>query len=99
MVKCPKVQITCDAGDAIVFDYRVLHRGRANTTHLNSTGTASGTASGSGSGSGAPAPVAIGAAKGGAAAKAGRNRPLLCMVFTRKWFVDGYNYPPHSIHR
>ena len=47
------------AGAAIIFDYRVLHRGTANI----SAGT----------------------------------RPLLCLVFTRKWFVDGYNYPPHSI--
>ena len=59
LCRCDRVKVTCAAGDAIVFDYRTLHRGTANVT--------------------------VG------------NRPLLCLVYTRRWFMDADNYPPHSM--
>jgi ectoine hydroxylase-related dioxygenase (phytanoyl-CoA dioxygenase family) len=34
MCKCKKVKITCNAGDAIIFDYRVIHRGTANVSKM-----------------------------------------------------------------
>ena len=46
-------------GDAIVFDYRVMHRGRAN--------------------------------------KGEAWRPILYETFSRRWFVDDYNFPEISL--
>ena len=57
--QCQKLKLVADAGAAIVFDYRCMHRGTANLSGLT--------------------------------------RPHLCLVYTKAWFSDTLNYPPHSI--
>ena len=61
LVKCERVCVECAAGDAIIFDYRTLHRGTANVSQPP------------------------------------HDRPLLCLVFARRWFMDADNYPRQGI--
>jgi len=81
-------------GDALMFDYRILHRGRANlsdvVTHESATGDDS---------------VDDNDAKESTSTEeerraddgCRRHRPVLVITFARRWFVDVCNFPKRSI--
>ena len=81
----PTVTPELQRGDALIFDYRILHRGRANTSHIRNY--SSETKDGS-------APEHIVNTE---RTEKGRDRPILVMTFAASWFVDVCNFPKRSI--
>ena len=83
-------------GDALMFDYRILHRGRANVSdEVDGDNDDSDN-------------LAISMGNGGVGEhdkvegkcsekRNGRHRPVLVMTFARRWFVDVCNFPKQSI--
>lgn len=71
-------------GDALVFDYRILHRGRANL----SDGVCDEDEDGD---------EADGYKSIRKKCCRGRDRPILVLTFARRWFVDVCNFPKRSI--
>mmetsp|Transcript_4550 Transcript_4550/g.8397 ORF Transcript_4550/g.8397 Transcript_4550/m.8397 type:complete len:221 (+) Transcript_4550:158-820(+) len=90
----PQVTPRLRKGDALIFDYRILHRGKAN---LSDTVNAKGDSEGcldetSGEGSDCKdADITDNIFK------VGRDRPILVMTFARRWFVDVCNFPKRSV--
>lgn len=82
----PTITPELEQGDALVFDYRILHRGRANLSHKledkNSATTASSTKQHS---------------TGAERNHDGKDRPILVITFAKSWFVDVCNFPKRSI--
>ena len=82
----PTVTPELAIGDALIFDYRILHRGRANLSHTVGDSesiedcTVEQTSDGKSSRN-----------------HLGKDRPILVMTFAQKWFVDVYNFPKRSI--
>jgi hypothetical protein len=90
----PTIRPTAQAGDAVIFDYRTLHRGLPNRSA--STGSAHDTA--------LPSPVWQDGMLWGAAAGAphdrawtGRARPMLELTFANERYNDLLNFPPRSV--
>ena len=84
-------------GDALLFDYRILHRGRAkmsdavtqdSTTDDDSMDDTNNDAKESNATEGEGS-----VGKDGC----GRHRPVLVITFARRWFVDVCNFPKRSI--
>lgn len=69
-------------GDALLFDYRILHRGRAN-------GSEAVDEDGDDDLNGSERNVTF--------VGSGKDRPVLVMTFAKKWFVDVLNFPKRSI--
>ncbi len=86
---CPELSI----GDALVFDYRILHRGMANVSdggddfeyYLKDANC------------GASDEGKIGNDNTCPSNNCGKNRPVLVLTFARKWFKDVCNFPQRSI--
>jgi len=103
----PPVVPEMEAGDALVFDYRVLHRGRTNASDVANVAADDAAADTSFS----ARPDASTDIRGGDPSKAGgggqannnksniggRDRPVLVLTFARSWFVDVCNFPKRSI--
>jgi hypothetical protein len=77
----PSITPELKRGDCLLFDWRVLHRGRANTSHLDDADDADCT-------------FANGTSVN---CNRGRDRPMLVMSFAKSWFVDVCNFPKRSI--
>ena len=77
----PSITPELKRGDCLLFDWRVLHRGRANTSHLDNANDADCT-------------FANGTSVN---CNRGRDRPILVMSFAKSWFVDVCNFPKRSI--
>ncbi|KAL7542698.1 hypothetical protein ACHAXR_012003, partial [Thalassiosira sp. AJA248-18] len=82
----PAVAPEMRMGDVLLFDYRILHRGRANmndeiTTDVVDTNNND-------------EEICSKEEKGGEYV---RHRPVLVLTFARRWFVDVCNFPKRSI--
>ena len=82
-------------GDALVFDYRILHRGRANmgdvvTQDLTTDDSVDGNDV-------KESTTALEEEERSADDGCGRHRPVLVITFARRWFVDVCNFPKRSI--
>ena len=84
-------------GDALVFDYRILHRGRANMSDIDSQDSATGDYDVDDTNDNETGKHTV---KGEGSAdedSCGRHRPVLVITFARRWFVDVCNFPKRSI--
>ena len=79
-------------GDALLFDYRILHRGRANVS--DEVGAS---ASGLDMTTSNDEDRDVDRFDGDGVEDCGRYRPVLVMTFARRWFVDVCNFPKRSI--
>ncbi len=85
----PPVTPRLRKGDALIFDYRILHRGRANLSDafdvhydVDERGDRSNREA---------------ANSNDVGFEVGRDRPILVMTFARRWFVDVCNFPKQSV--
>jgi len=78
-------------GDALIFDYRILHRGRANMSDVVATQD-----SATDNDDDVIKSTSIDE-EGSADDECGRHRPVLVITFARRWFVDVCNFPKRSI--
>lgn len=79
----PTVTPKLKKGDALLFDYRILHRGKANVSHLRDEVGQNHKEENMG--------IMEDRTHGG------RDRPILVMTFAKNWFVDVCNFPKRSI--
>ena len=79
-------------GDALLFDYRILHRGRANVS--DEVGAS---ASGLDMTTSNDEDREVDRFDWDGVEDCGRYRPVLVMTFARRWFVDVCNFPKRSI--
>ncbi|KAL3777731.1 hypothetical protein HJC23_005364 [Cyclotella cryptica] len=82
-------------GEALVFDYRILHRGGANTSHLVEMEEEEEGHGDEEEGEKKEDEVIGGNGRDGR--NRGRDRPILVMTFAKSWFVDVCNFPKRSI--
>jgi len=84
-------------GDALMFDYRILHRGRANMSDGLTQDSA--TDDDSGDDNDVIKESSTSTEEEGSAGEdgCGRHRPVLVITFARRWFVDVCNFPKRSI--
>lgn len=83
----PTITPELHQGDVLVFDYRILHRGRANSSHKKHYRTSTMTASSS----------TKQHANRTDRNHGGKDRPILVITFAKSWFVDVCNFPKRSI--
>lgn len=83
-------------GDALVFDYRILHRGRANLSDKND-GDEDGDGGEGEEGSQDDGDGDEDGTSNKSKMKRGKDRPVLVLTFARRWFVDVCNFPKRSI--
>lgn len=81
----PTVTPELAMGDALIFDYRILHRGRANLSHMGDSESFEGCT------------IKQTNDRNSSKNHLGKDRPILVMTFARKWFVDVCNFPKRSI--
>jgi len=83
-------------GDALLFDYRTLHRGRANMSDVDNISSANNDDDVDGENDAKESTATEG--EGNANDDGcGRHRPVLVITFARRWFVDVCNFPKRSI--
>lgn len=88
-------------GEALLFDYRILHRGGANRSHVvgeDDSGVGGGgeeDCEGEGCGDGMKKEANGGKRRD--ECHGGKDRPILVMTFAKSWFVDVCNFPKRSI--
>ena len=82
----PTVTPELNRGDALIFDYRILHRGRANASHKRNHCSEMKNDS-------TYERYKVNADIN----ERGRDRPILVMTFAASWFVDVCNFPKRSI--
>ena len=88
---CPELKI----GDALVFDYRILHRGMANVSDVDVDNDDSQHGGGTVS---APSYERIDCnVSSGRIHSCGKDRPVLVLTFARRWFKDVCNFPKRSM--
>jgi len=84
-------------GDALVFDYRILHRGRANMSDVVTHESATGDDVVDDKNNGAKEFTATEGEGIAGDNNCGRHRPVLVITFARRWFVDVCNFPKRSV--
>jgi hypothetical protein len=80
----PTVIPELERGDALIFDYRILHRGKANTSHMDIQEDREENND-------------LHKEKNADRNHGGKDRPILVMTFSKSWFVDVCNFPKRSI--
>jgi len=82
-------------GDALLFDYRILHRGRANMSDVTQNSDTDDDAVADEN----DVKESSTTEREGSADDdgCGRHRPVLVITFSRQWFVDVCNFPKRSI--
>jgi len=84
-------------GDALMFDYRILHRGRANMSDVVIQDSATGDDDVDDTNDDViKESTSIGEGRAGDD-DCGRHRPVLVITFARRWFVDVCNFPKRSV--
>ena len=88
-------------GEALLFDYRILHRGRANLSDEVMIQDEEDDDDGDDvRGNQEDRHVTVGednTTTGTKSGHHGRDRPVLVMTFARRWYVDVCNFPKRSI--
>jgi len=86
-------------GDALMFDYRILHRGRANMSDVVSTSDSATDDDDvvDDKNNGAKDYTATEDERSAGEDGCGTHRPVLVITFARRWFVDVCNFPKRSI--
>ena len=82
-------------GDALMFDYRILHRGRANMSDVVTQDST--TDSDDGNDVVKESTLTEEEERSADEDDCGRHRPVLVITFARRWFVDVCNFPKRSI--
>lgn len=92
----PPITPQLQMGDALLFDYRILHRGRANMSDVvdESDGALDEV---SGQDGDCERDGTNGGNRSGMNEVVGKDRPVLVMTFAKRWFVDVCNFPKHSL--
>jgi len=91
----PELQL----GDALMFDYRILHRGRANMSDIVTQDSATGDDDVADDNDVGESSTSTKTEEERRADEdgCGRHRPVLVITFARRWFVDVCNFPKRSI--
>ena len=82
-------------GEALLFDYRILHRGRANQSHVVDEDDGVEDCKTNECVDGVKKDANGGKSRD--ERHGGRDRPILVMTFAKSWFVDVCNFPKRSI--